>query len=95
MSGSTLSDAITVGLNLRDAAYPSPLTIMSSGAIAPSTYAAIGMDATINSGYVLNQGAVTGGIGQTGSTATMGGTEVLPRQRRGLVLQSADGWSPT
>jgi hypothetical protein len=67
MSGSTLSDTITVGITLGSAAYPSPLTITSTGAITPAAYGVAGVYAAISAGYVLNQGSVTGRIGQTGS----------------------------
>jgi len=74
MAGSTLSDTITFGITLGSAAYPSPLTITQTGAIAPSANAATGLYATISAGYVLNRGSVTGGIGQTGSAAANGAT---------------------
>jgi collagen type I/II/III/V/XI/XXIV/XXVII alpha len=83
MAGSTLSDTITVGITLGSAAYPSPLTITPTGAIAPSAYAVAGLYATISAGYVLNQGSVAGGVGRTGSAATMGGTGGV-----GVVLAS-------
>jgi hypothetical protein len=73
MAGSTLSDTITVGITLGSAAYPSPLTITSTGAITPSAYGVTGVYAAIGAGYLLNQGSVTGGFGQTGSPASMGG----------------------
>jgi hypothetical protein len=50
------------------------LTITPVGAIAPLALGVAGVYATIGAGYVLNQGAVTGGMGQTGSLATVGGT---------------------
>lgn len=74
MSGSTLSNTITLGITLGSVAYPSPLTITSTGAVQPASYAAAGLVATLSTGYVLNQGTLTGGIGQTGSPAAAGGT---------------------
>jgi len=66
MSGSTIGGTVTVGLTLGSGSYQSPLTILSSGYVYPSS---VGSTAIIvrSDGSILNDGTVIGGLdGGTG-----------------------------
>jgi hypothetical protein len=63
MTGSTISTLVAASVTLGTSAYPSPLTITSTGGIGPAASSAIALVASIAAGAVLNQGTVTGGGG--------------------------------
>ena len=61
MSGSTISTKVTIGVSLGAGGYTSPLTITSTGVIAPTTAVA---GVSLSSGMVINFGSVIGGSTQ-------------------------------
>ena len=66
MSGSTINTTITHGVTLGSPGYLSPLTVTSTGGIAPSATGATALYADLGAGYVLNQGGIAGATGGTG-----------------------------
>jgi hypothetical protein len=76
MAGSTISGTITTTVTLGSASYPSPLTVIGTGDITVSAYAATGIYGPAGGGTLLNDGTVTGGAGSAGSLGGGGGTGV-------------------
>jgi hypothetical protein len=82
MAGSTISNHVTISVTLGSGSYHSPLTLVSTGFIEPSPGDVTGpaaLIATINAGYVLNQGTIAGdyyggpgGSGGAGTSITSG-----------------------
>ena len=77
MTGKTISSLVTTSVTLGSAGYPSPLTITSTGRIAPSVYGAVGilLPSLGSLASIVNQGAVSameGGYGRTGGVGGNG-----------------------
>jgi hypothetical protein len=87
MTGSTISTLVVASVTLGTSAYPSPLTITSTGDIGPAASSAIALVATIAAGAVLNQGTVTGGGGApvTSGDGAAGGVGVFLSSRGALT----------
>lgn len=73
MTGSTITATVTSGVTLGSGSYPNPLTVTSTGDIAPTGDGAVGLFADVASGYVLNQGTIAGGA----DTVSVGPTDVV------------------
>jgi Ca2+-binding RTX toxin-like protein len=63
MSGTTISSNISQPVTLGSVSYTSPLTITSSGTIAPSQTGATALYGTLAGGTIVNQGTLIGAAG--------------------------------
>ena len=70
MPGSTITTTLSHGISLGSAAYSSPLTITSTGAVDPTSIAAGETAAVYGDGIVVNDGTILGGSGVGAASLT-------------------------
>ncbi len=63
MTGSTISTSVNQSVTLGSGTYPSPLTITSTGNVAPAVYGAGGVYGSISSDDLINFGGISGALG--------------------------------
>jgi len=76
VKGSSIAALVTATVTLGSAAHPSPLTITTSGNVAPTTANATGVLSNISGNSMTNNGAIHGGTGTSGTTGGAGGIGV-------------------
>jgi hypothetical protein len=72
MKGSVISQTVSATVTAGSLAYPSPLTITSTGKVAPGGAMATGVVSSISDNSVTNEGAIQGGAGALNSSGVGG-----------------------
>ena len=75
-TGHGISTAVNTAVTLGGAAYPSPLTITSTGVVAPAAAGAVGVVSKIATNSLTSNGAVDGATGSNGTSGGTGGVGV-------------------